>query len=329
MEESTPSSRAKSLPRDNKGKETLSSIPRPQASPPRASPRKAPASPRKLPEAASLSLGDIPPLRWKKATPARPVTPTTPAEQSPSRIPQRSRHDLRKKSSAPDLRRRNAIDGSDSQKSPRRQAGRGTGLKKKASAPDLRRPPADHTPGVGDCPPLPRHKKSSQSLRELGMRDFKPEEIPRFMPINPADIKPIVTRPSVVVPPKLPTIIGCTPTRLQVKKTVEIRKVQETRTKKFMRVLRRTNFKAKWKGAAKNMKKQRLLMSKGMQSCMNVFRTQAQRKRLEMRVSQSSASLKYDADGNKSIDHAGVQIQGKETVFNDTFCAKKVQIAIN
>ncbi|RJE19338.1 hypothetical protein PHISCL_08329 [Aspergillus sclerotialis] len=275
--EPTQSSRAKSLPRDHKSRDTRSSIPRPQESPPRA-------SPRKLPEAAPLSLGDIPPLRWKKATPARPVTPTTPAERSPSRIPQRARHDLRKKLSAPDLRRRNAIDGSDSQKSPKRPAGRGTGLKKKTSAPDLRRPAAEHTPGVGDCPPLPRHKKSSQSLRDFGVRDYKPEEIPRFMPINPADIKPIVTRPSAVVPPKLPTIIGCTPTRLQVKKKVEIRKVQETRTKKFMRVLKHTNFKSKWKGAAKNVKKQRIFMLKGMHSCMKVFRTQAQRKRLEMKT---------------------------------------------
>ena len=268
---STPDLRIKVPPRNQKIKDHPTAIPRPQSSPTRASPRKLREAP--------LSLSDIPPLRWKKAAPA---APTTPGRQSPSKIPQRARHELRKKSSAPDLRRRNASDSFGNQKSPRRSAGQGTGLKKKSSAPDLRRTAAEHTPGIGDCPPLPRHRVSSQNLRAFGPKDDSPENIPRFMPCSTEGIIRPVRRPV-----KLPTIIGCTPSRLQVKTVVVPRKVPETRSKKLMRVLKHPNFKSRCKGAAKNVREQRVQMLKRMNNCMNVFRAQSQRKALETNVSKT------------------------------------------
>lgn len=131
---------AKKLPvraplRDHKGKG------------PSAAPSRSQSSQKPLRPAPTLT--DTHPLSLKRTTTSSPGKPR------PIGSHQRSLPDLRKKSSAPGLRRRKLpVDGTDNKNSPRRPSALILGVKNKMSAPDMRRISASQLYGIASCPPM-------------------------------------------------------------------------------------------------------------------------------------------------------------------------------
>lgn len=237
-----------------------------------------------MPLRPALPLNDIPPLNWKKKT------PTALGKPQPPGIPQSARHDLKKKSSATDLRRRNfAADDANNQRIPRRPAGPQFIVRKKMSAPDLRRTAQDHTPGVGDCPPLPRCHRAARSLSAIEPLGNSCEPEPRFMGPQGREEKTAQMIPANVVPPKPPTITLMAPSRVKKRRAL-LNQVHESRVKRFMRILKHTNFKAKCKDVSKHLNGNKML--RRVHGYAKALRAASQRKGLDIGVSQSPVPLK-------------------------------------
>lgn len=280
-----------------------------------------PASPKGL-HKAMPKLSDIPPLNWRKKTPTTPTKPRSAGHL------EGSRKELKKKTSAPDLgRRKSSTISTDSPKSPRRPGSHGPDLRKKTSAPDLRRSRGDYTPGVGNCPPLPRHT-GTVGLGGFDRKGNDAEQGPRFMAAgeHAAASPSRFNQRSQIGAPKLPSIIGTAPSRMRPKKKAEVKRTREPRSKQMMRLLRHPNFKVRCRGAVRSLN--RMKMMRRIRGCARLIRASAQRKATDIEVCRFY-SLQGIMLTEAVIAQANIPTEGNEEGIGHAFPAKNPEAAVH